>query len=181
MRVALTSFRAWQTQRRFANDDPTTAASARQEGMAAVIEHVAASRFAGARVVVWATNHEIAARAEAMVSTALPGSTTLGTALADDFGEDWAPIAIVGWDVAGSAPPGEFLPPRPPGPGAIESALHALGRGPFFVDFAAAGLERFIPAGRVFDVGAPSPDAFAPKNELRALLYLERSPPMQPL
>jgi hypothetical protein len=44
------------------------------------------------------------------------------------------------------------------------------------VDLASTGLDHLFAPGRRFEAFAPTPDTFVPREQLRAVLFLERSP-----
>jgi erythromycin esterase-like protein len=157
LRLATTGLRAWQNEHLYATDDPARASDAREAASAALLEaHLA--RAPGLRAIVWTDARSLYRRRD-RVDGAAAGTTSLGTALADNFGDAYVPIALAAHEVT---------------PGTLEAKLHALGEPRLFVDLADPALDAFLaPHGKV-SFGAPA-DTLVPREQLAAIVFFDRA------
>jgi hypothetical protein len=93
IKVARIGLRAWQTQRLYATSDPGRANDAREAAAAALLE----AQIGDARAVVVANARSLYRRRDRALEP-VPGSMSMGTALADNFGDGYAPIVFTGYD-----------------------------------------------------------------------------------
>jgi hypothetical protein len=153
----MTGLRAWQTERFYGEADPARASDAREAASAALLE---AQLGSDERAIVWAEPRSLFRQRERVDLDAIAGGTTsLGTALAYNFGDAFVPIVLAGFD------------PRV-GPTAIERKLHAVGDPQLFVDVADPSFDSFLPREQRVALGVPG-DALVPREQLRALVFFD--------
>jgi erythromycin esterase len=177
-RMASRGLRAWQGEAYYYMSDSTASTSARDEGMADVLEALRALRFPNARAVVWAHNFHIGAQQDHVAGHA----NSMGSFLKHRLGEAYRPIGLVGyqvdinWPHMGCGP----LPP-PVAPDAVEVMLHGLGARYLLVNLATT---TFFSPGRSYELGGEEEgqgSRMIPAHSFSALLYLDHSPAMKSL
>jgi erythromycin esterase-like protein len=150
----------------------------RDRGMADVLLRMRALRSPGARVAVWAHNTHLA-MAQPSVRGHYAGARSMGTFLREIVGDDYAPIALIGYDVQidwlGQGYGSIGLPMAHD---AVELELHALGVPYAYVDLGASGEPRLVELGE--EIGVQG-NHLVPDEQFVGLFFLDVSEPMSPL
>src|SRR5262249_34833654 len=126
--------------------------------------------YAGQRIMIWMHNYHLSADHPGALDGELTGIKTFGTELRAEGGDDYAPIALVGYDV-GINWPGVGTGPQPrPHATSVAAPLHGLGA-PFLA----------VDTRSDFVGGAPvllNDTGMIAAQQFRALVYLDHSPGM---
>lgn len=172
-RIRLVAFRAWQSQTYYRYRDRGRSFEARDEAMAYIFSAIRALRYPGARTVIWAHNGHIQ---KSPIESY--GASTMGTFLADALGDDYVSLALVAYRV-GLDWPNMFCGTMTVLESSVEGLLHGLGEPYLFVDldFPGAG-QPFLEPGRQYVI---SWSYTVPREQWDGLLFLDYSPPMEPL
>ena len=178
-RLHLVSLRAMETA--LFNPDPV-AYEARDRGMAELVRRLPALYAPGKKTVVWAWNWHIARGYEDITGwdedpdELLPRQTarSMGSFLDEALGDDYAPIALIGYQVQCRSCVGP--PPLQVNPQSVERRLHDLDWPTLLVDLRQP--VALFPPGETYRVSQEWGDPYA---QFEALLFLEHSAPMQPV
>ncbi len=174
-RLALASFAAFQEQIRFGVRDLIASQGARDAGMAGTFDALRRLQFPNGRVMLWAHNYHLAAAPSRLVPPST-GGCLLGAKLRDAYGDDYFPIALIGYRVRMNWGKMKFDdPPMRDRPFDFEQSLHLLQ-----VDAALADLR-----GGAFDKrgvraisGLEAAEGATVADQFAAAIYLEESAPM---
>ncbi len=178
-RIAQIGAKAWQVEIYNYSGDYKASYQARDDAMAEVFRRVQALRYPGVKTIVWAHNYHLRKAGAKVSGEGAVGAPTMGTRIAERLGAAYAPIGITGYDVSIDWPNvgcGEL--PTPDGNDSMESALDALSSGDLLVDLAAGPTPPFL-AGQEYGEGWY--ERMVPAEQYRALIFLDKSPAMQPL
>jgi erythromycin esterase len=178
-RIAQIGAKAWQVEIYNYTADYKASYQARDDAMAEVLARLTALRYPGLKTIVWAHNYHLRKAGAKVTGEGAVGAPTMGMRIAERLGAAYAPIGITGYDVSIDWPQvgcGEL--PAPDGNDSMESALDALSAGDLLVDLAAGPTPPFA-AGQEYGEGWY--ERMVPAEQYRALLFLDKSPAMQPL
>jgi erythromycin esterase-like protein len=185
-RVALVGERAWQEQLFFQRTDFPRAYTARDAGMAYLVQAIRELRFPQARVALWAHNGHVATNGVNYVfDDEIGGTTIMGDFLKRDLGHKYVIIGIIAlqtgldWSALGLC---GFYDIRGPNP--LENVLHDAGQGDtLLLDFDPSGHgngnDAFLDPTATYSMGGSR--LVNPRETFDAMVYLEVSPPMHPL
>ncbi len=174
-RIRLVGLRSWQGQIFLFEQDPPASLEARDEGMAYAFERIGALRYPGQRMVIWAHNTHIAQQ-QNLIEGYYSGGKSMGTFLKETLMDDYVAVGLIGYEVSiewpgvGQGP----IPPTNNGSSA-EVLLHNLEQPFLLVDLQDNAL---FEQGQSYELGQ---ERMVPQEQFRAMLFLDRSPPMRPL
>ena len=177
-RLALVALRAWENQLWVPNPGGY---QARDYGMAELLRRLHALYTPNRKTVIWAWNWHIARRYEEVhgfdddpqAPVSRQGARAMGGFLHDAYGNDYLPIALIGYRVEINS--GGVTPPLQVHPESVERRLHDLGWNVLLVDLRQPLPESLLPVGGTFRVSQEWGD---PYRQFGALLFLDYSPPM---
>lgn len=129
--------------------------------------------FPDARVVIWAHNWHLEMNHPVVEEPWFTDISTFGTELYRQVGDDYAPIALIGYEVRINWP--GVLQPALPGSGYLETRLHELGRPYLIVDFDSSWL------GDGTEYPMDMVGTLVPREQWRMGVYLDYSPAMDAL
>ncbi|HWL87572.1 MAG TPA: erythromycin esterase family protein [Polyangiaceae bacterium] len=175
-RIALISYRAWQSEVFYYRTDELKEWNARDTAMAEILVRERRVGFPGQKTMVWAHDGHIQSNFLGPGGEPL-GGITMGTLLQRHFKDDYQAIGFVGYDVEINWPGVGVGPLPPPSPGSVEDKLHALGEQYLLVDLQKIS-PKFITPGKAYEV---DDIVDVPRKDFRALVYLEHSPAMHAL
>ena len=176
--------RSWQGEKFYYMTDVIKSFEARDLAMAPVYETLRQLYFPQKRALLWAHNyHLMRAHPSATESpqTGLQGARNMGSVLANDLGDAYAPIGLSGWDVEINWPGVGTGPTSTPASTDLEGMLHALGPPLLLVDLHDSGLAPFVAPGKAYGWGNPWTMGMVPADQWRAVVYFASSPPMKAL
>lgn len=178
--LAAVGLRAWQEQMYYYYEggawrDAARSLEARDRGMAHTFRVLRTRFTANAKTFLWAHNTHIAT-AQHLIDGYYIGGQSMGTFLAQVMGEEYVALGLFGWDVTiewGDVGRGPIGTP-PPHHG--EARLHELGRPALLVDLDFPGAEApFFARGASVNLQRES---MVPRDQFRALVFLDHSPGM---
>lgn len=180
-RLAWVGLRSWQEELFFLETDVPRSYEARDEAMADVFLTLRGLRYAEQKSVLWAHNFHIA-HAYERARGGLGGVRDMGSALRDALGDDYAAVALVGYQVEINWP-GVGTGPleTPTRADAVETILHGLGPAFLFVDLAFPGAAEPLLARDASYWFEGEAVRFVPAQQYRAIVFLDHSPPMDAL
>jgi erythromycin esterase-like protein len=169
-KLRLVSLKAWQLTIFIIPDDFAAGYSARDEGMAYVFRTLRALKFPKARTVAWAANSHVSR------TQLIDGARPFGSHLAAALGRNYVSFALTANEASMDST--DLCYHHPTVAGSVEDRLSELGGAGLLVDLAFPGTrDPFLPPGR-YPVGEEEFDLHRSYN---GVLYLERSPAMNPL
>jgi erythromycin esterase-like protein len=176
-RVALTSYAGWQEAAM--TRDYARSFEARDLAMADVFLQLRELHFPREKAMIWAHNiHVVKAHETVRQSWVGAPIVTLGSAVAQQLGDRYRAVALIGYDVWLNRPEqrGRVVPS--PSARSVEATLHQLGQAALFIDLsqASAAEPSVVPSGVAFELGAPGVETHVPSQNYDGLLYLDHSP-----
>jgi erythromycin esterase len=169
--IASISFRSWQGEHFYENTDLARSYEARDVAMHVIFARLRDLDYAGQRIIIWMHNYHLSADHPEVVGDQPQGTRTFGTELHAEVGDQYAPVALIGYNV-GINWPGIGVGPLPlPDASALETTLHQLGQGYLSVDTSAA-----IAGPAQVEIGGTHMTAHL---QYRALVFLDQSPGMK--
>jgi erythromycin esterase-like protein len=180
-RLSALGLRSWEDEAFYYYTDTTASYEARDSAMAQVFETIHDRFHAGVKTMIWAHNWHIARDAADMTGY-LFGVHNMGSHLATDLGDDYFPIALIGYDVSINWPGVQQGPiPPPTQDNAVEVMLHGLERPYLLVDLAFPGAAApFLTPGATYTFGGEAED-LVPAEQYGGIVYLDSSPAMDAL
>jgi erythromycin esterase len=172
-RIAAQSIAAFQEEALYGNRDPVKSSIARDVGMGVVFAALKSLEFSEQKVVAWAHNSHLAGAPARMRGEGTRGAV-FGERLSAMFGDDYFPIALVGYRVKTSW---HFPAPALPADEAdLELQLHRLGRPLLLVNLRPGGADAAFASEAVHRVSGYQA---IPSEQFGAALFIDESPPMQ--
>jgi len=172
-RIASLSLRSWQGAQHYWASDMAQSYEWRDVAMHRIFDGLRRLYFPDSRVVIWAHNFHLETDHPAVDDPGLQGISTFGTELYRQVGDDYAAVALMGYEVEINWP-GVHQPPLP-GPDFLETRLHGLGEPYLIVDFDSPWLGEDA-AYELDFLGT-----LVPREQFRLGFYLDYSPGMRAL
>ncbi len=184
-RMSVDSLRSYDEavfQNAFEND-VAAANAARDVGMAAVFQAMMEQRHPGQKAVIWAHNWHISQAHDEVAQGSLPFTTSMGTLLRQEMGDDYRAIGLAAYQISTNWPDQVGVGPLDP-PTAednVQVMLHGLERDLLLVDLEAT---EFFEQDVIYEFGSMSAwyiEFIVPLQQYTALVYLDDSPMMDAL
>ncbi len=183
-KLSALGLRSWQGEKFYYVSDIVKSFEARDLAMAPVYETLRQLYFPQKKALLWAHNYHLMRSHPSVTETqqaSLQGARNMGSVLAKDLGDAYAPIGLSGWDVEINWPGSGYGPTSTPSPGDLEAKLRALGPSLLLVDVHDPGLAPFVAPGEAYGWGNPWTMSMVPADQWRAVVYFASSPPMKAL
>jgi erythromycin esterase-like protein len=182
-KLSALGLRSWQGEKYYYTTDTLKSFEARDLAMAPVYEMLRSLYFPQKKALLWAHNyHLMRSHPAASDPQGVPGARNMGSVLAQDLGDAYAPIGLSGWDVEINWPGTGHGPTSTPSSSSeVEWKLHHLNQPLLLVDLHDPGLAPFLTPSATYGCGNPWSMGMVPADQWRAVVYFESSPPMNAL
>ncbi len=176
-RIHIVGLRSWHLEEFFRETEPARAFGERDRGMAYIAAAIREIRFPGAKTALWAHNSHISSGGTYFGTAS--GILPMGSVLKGELGAEYEALGLVAyeshidWPGVGCGSTGVASP------SSLEGKLHELEEPFLLIDLDFPGTsEPFFPHGTPQEVNGR---VMVPRDEFRALIFLETAEKMVPL